>query len=300
MKIKHLIHTEIDKELWDKKISQAVNARIYAYSGLLDIASSGWQALVSENYEFIMPLTVRKKFFIPYIAQPKFIQQTGIFSDKKVTESVIFEFINSIPGKYKFRIIHLNSQNKISGKEISKRPNHLLNLNFPYDILYKNFSYNTKRNIKKASSGKLLIDKNISIEDAVFLKKQNNINSLSEKNLITLKNLILFTEKHFSIKIYGIKNEIQELISVVVFSFCKNRVYLPLIASSEEGKAKFSSFLIFNEFIKDYSEQNLILDFEGSSIPGIARFFEGWGAKPESYYVLNQNNLPLLLKVLKK
>ncbi|MCF6185423.1 MAG: hypothetical protein L3J56_12540, partial [Bacteroidales bacterium] len=190
--------------------------------------------------------------------------------------------------------------NKVSANYIFERPNHLLNLNSAYDILFKNFSYNTKRNIKKAFSRKLIFDKNISIDDAVFLKKQNNINSLTERDLMKLKKLILFTEKHFKIKIYGVKSEMQKLISVAVFSFCKNRVYLPLIASSEEGKKSFAAFLIFNDFIKDYSNKNLILDFEGSGLPGVARFFEGWGAKPESYYVLKQNNLPLLLKVLKK
>ncbi|MCF6185032.1 MAG: hypothetical protein L3J56_10520 [Bacteroidales bacterium] len=112
MKIKYLTHKKINKELWDKKISRAANTRIYAYSGLLDITSPEWNALVSENYEFIMPLTVRKKFFIPYITQPKFTQQTGIFSENEITENIVFDFINSITEKYKFRIIHLKSRPK--------------------------------------------------------------------------------------------------------------------------------------------------------------------------------------------
>jgi hypothetical protein len=44
----------------------------------------------------------------------------------------------------------------------------------------------------------------------------------------------------------------------------------------------------------------MTLDFEGSNIPGIARFYKGFGALPQTYYSLHQNRLPKLLQIFKK
>ncbi|RLD52745.1 MAG: hypothetical protein DRI94_02155 [Bacteroidetes bacterium] len=300
MNIRYLTHNEIDKKLWDVKISGSLNQRIYGYSGWLDIASPKWCALVSDNYDFVMPLLVKKKFGISYIAPAKFTQQIGIFSPAEISAEIISGFINSIPKKYKYLTIHFNSGNKFNSEYISEKPNHLLNLNSSYEALRKAFSTNTKRNIKKAKLLKFSLDKELSVEDAVSLKTNNNINSLSNNDLTVLKSLIHFVKDRFALKIYGIINEKSQLISVGVFSFCGNRISLPLIASSEEGKKNFASFLIFDAFIQDYALQNKILDFEGSALPGVARFFEGWGAKPEIYYCYKQNNLPLFVRLFKK
>jgi len=300
LNIKYLTHNEIDKKLWDVKISGSLNHRIYGYSGWLDIASPDWCALVSDNYDFVMPLLVKKKFGISYIAPAKFTQQIGLFSAFEISSEIIFAFINSIPEKYKYLTIHFNSGNKISSEYISEKPNHLLNLNASYEALKKGVSANTKRNIKKVKPLNLILDKEVSVEEAVSLKTNNNINSLSNNDLSVLKNIIRFAKNRFVLKIYGIRNEKKQLISVGVFSFCGNRIYLPLIASSEEGKKNFASFLIFDAFIQDHTFQNKILDFEGSSLTGVARFFEGWGAKPEIYYCYKKNNLIFPLNLLKK
>ncbi len=300
LQIRYIKHTEIDKPLWDSQIHKAANGRIYAFSGWLDIVSPEWSALVTDSYDFLMPLPGKKKFGIKYVAQPKFTQQTGIFSSRKITNNIVSDFLKSIPEKYKYQVVHLNSQNRISGENIVKKTNHLLSLNNKFSNLFKAFSQNTKRNIRKSEKLKNITDKNISVDEAIFLKKENNINALSEKDLKTLRRLILFAKEQFNVKIYGVRNKNKKLISVTVFVFCENRIYLPLIASSPEGKKKFASFHIFNTFIEEYAGNELFLDFEGSSVPGVARFFEGWGAVPETYYIYRQNNLPVFFKIFKK
>jgi hypothetical protein len=59
-------------------------------------------------------------------------------------------------------------------------------------------------------------------------------------------------------------------------------------------------FLLIDTFIQNNSGKNLILDFEGSNIPGIARFYKGFGAMAETYYSVHQNRLPRLLRIFKK
>ena len=45
----------IDKPKWDALIAECGN--IYAYSWYLDIVHPGWDALVDDDYQAVMPLT---------------------------------------------------------------------------------------------------------------------------------------------------------------------------------------------------------------------------------------------------
>jgi hypothetical protein len=58
-------------------------------------------------------------------------------------------------------------------------------------------------------------------------------------------------------------------------------------------------YAIFDAFIKKYAGHDLVLDFEGSEIEGIARFYRGLGAKPVYYYSVKQNRLPVWARWIK-
>ena len=73
--IRHVKHKDINKLKWDKCIDTAPNGLIYANSFYLDIMSKGWDGLVMNDYEAVMPLTWNKKFGIFYLRQPAFTQQ---------------------------------------------------------------------------------------------------------------------------------------------------------------------------------------------------------------------------------
>jgi len=59
-------------------------------------------------------------------------------------------------------------------------------------------------------------------------------------------------------------------------------------------------YFLLDSFIKTNAEQDLILDFEGSMIPGVARFYSGFGAIPETYFQLKFNRLPLPFRWFKR
>src|SRR3972149_10763281 len=100
--IHYLKHNEIDKQKWDNCIDTCVNNIIYAYSWYLDIVCPDWNALVKNDYEYIMPLTAGKKYGIEYLYPPYFAQQLGVFSKEKISQEFVEEFLNSIPSDYKF------------------------------------------------------------------------------------------------------------------------------------------------------------------------------------------------------
>ena len=52
--------------------------------------------------------------------------------------------------------------------------------------------------------------------------------------------------------------------------------------------------------IEEFSEQDLILDFEGSDIKGIADFYLSMNPINQKYISIKFNNLPKIIKLFKK
>ena len=113
MVINYIKHANIDKTRWDNCIRNAVNGNIYAWSWYLDAVSENWDALISEDYQFLMPLTWRQKWGLKYLHRPLLSQQLGVFSTRKVDTDTVFEFLKHIPGKYRLIEITLNKYNSI-------------------------------------------------------------------------------------------------------------------------------------------------------------------------------------------
>ena len=84
------------------------------------------------------------------------------------------------------------------------------------------------------------------------------------------------------------------------FSLAQNRIYYMLAWNNEEGRQKGASHQLIDAIIKENAGKDIWLDFEGSDIPGIAFFFEGFGAQPEYYYYLRENRLPRWCRWMKE
>ena len=78
--IRFLNRGEIDLEKWDRCIQDAPNGIIYARSFYLDAMAKNWSALVSGDYDMVMPLTWNRKYGFRYLYQPAFTAQLGLFS----------------------------------------------------------------------------------------------------------------------------------------------------------------------------------------------------------------------------
>ncbi|MCX6283824.1 MAG: hypothetical protein NTW31_06290 [Bacteroidetes bacterium] len=95
--ISYLKHNEIDRARWDGCISRSLNRRVYAFSWYLDIVAPAWEALVSDDYLSVFPLTPGRKAGVCYLFQPFFTQQLGLFSSNPIGEENAEKFMSSIP-----------------------------------------------------------------------------------------------------------------------------------------------------------------------------------------------------------
>ena len=307
--IKFLLHNEIDKAKWDDCIGHSVNNLIYAYSWYLDIVCPGWNALIEDDHRSVMPLTAGKKYGIDYLYPPYFAQQLGVFSREKLSKEKVEEFLKAIPSHYKFLEVHLNTQNTFdtgryhnSGFQTKKNTNLELDLHTSYESLYKKFSEDTKRNIKKSEKHTLALKKNIPPDEIISIFRKNTgkkITNLTDKNYRTLLNLIHACLKKGYGETYGAFTKENKLCAGVIWLIKNDRAVFLFSATNAEAKKNGGMFFLIDQFIQQHAGKEMILDFEGSNLPGLARFYKGFGSKETVYLQIRKNNLPKLVRWLK-
>lgn len=300
MKIEYTTYKNIDKAKWDQCILNATNHLIYAESWYLDIVCpEKWNALVLNDYEAVMPLPLKSKMGLSYVQQPIWTQQLGIFSTIEITTELIDAFLKAIPKKMAMVSLNLNETNLVSAIELVPKTNLILNLNKTYEELKTNFSSNTKRNCNKAAKANLTTDLN-SKDVTTFIDffKTNIQNPISDYHYNTLQKLVEYSVNNDKGFIALVKQE-NEIIAASFILKSNNRLIYRTGTSNSKGKKLKAMFLLVYEIIKQYANTNYKLDFEGSEIEGVARFYNGFGAMNTPYYYYKKYN-NMLLKVLKK
>lgn len=291
---------EINARKWDQCIEQAENGRIYALSWQLDRTADYWDALVWGDYEYVMPLPITRKLGFKSIYQPYYSQQLGIFPSPPAV--VYAHFFNYLTKEFRYVQTHLNSDNfpVKEQKEIQliQRKNYLLPLHNDYKTIAESYSSNTKRNIAKARKRELNYVENIRLEEYLAFKEENAKGIARKSQLKMLKSLIAYGQFHGFGKICAVYNQDNQLGAAAYFCRFKNRIIFFNAVSSPEGKQTGAMSLLLDTFIQRQAGQNLLLDFEGSMLEGLERFYKGFGAQRESYFQLKINRLPLLFKWL--
>ena len=297
--IRFLHNSLIDIPRWDQIIGNSVNSRIYALSWYLNILQPDWHGLIYGDYLYVMPVIFSKRWGISYMFQPVYAQQHGIFPPSD--PAIISQFLSFLQQKFRYFNVSLNASNSFSleGFEIEERKNFVLSLEGNYSNLASQYNSHTKRYLKKskANNGSPV---QIGVDDFLNFKILNSIKPVNKERLKHLRLIISHSLNDQTGEILGIYTQ-QNALCAAAFFLKDNKRYTYLNSvSSQDGKQLRAMYAIVDSFIYNHASQSFILDFEGSNIEGIARFFSGFGAKPEIYQHIKYNNLPWFLKLLKK
>ena len=283
----------IDRIKWDDCIARSCFETIYPYSWYLDTAAINWDGIIAGDYEAVFPVTWNIRYGIHYVFQPVLAQQLGVFSAETPGVQQIGDFLRVLPRRFKHVDMNLNASNPFYSKgfRARRRVNYELDLSGEYTGIQKGYSTNTARNIRKSEERSLRI-KRIDAEEYLDFKRKWN-ERLRDKNLLaSLAGIFSLLVKNDHGEIWGAYAD-DRLCAGVVWAFSKTRrIYLNSV-SDETGKELRAMFLLVDDFIKNHSGKPLILDFEGSMIPGIARFFEGFGASRNDYTRIRRSSFPL-------
>lgn len=301
--IKILQRRQVDDERWNKVISYSTDETIYPYTWYLDACADNWMAFIMNDYECVMPVVFRKKIGLKYTYQPIYCQQLGVYSEERVDHEITRMFLHTLKKHFNMGDYSFNEGNLLGeevGFEVTDNSNYVLSLTESYEVLRKNYSENCRRNIKKSVQSDIEFTDKISIDEIIALKKVSENVKRSDAHYTYVKKLFSSLGKSNRLKIYGARNG-THLVAIALFAFSESRSIFLLSASSERGKEQRAMFMVIDTFIQLHAQQELKLDFEGSNSASIARFFRGFGAKPEIYQRVSfQSSASKIIKKLRR
>lgn len=303
--LKFLRNAQINKILWDQKMLESSNGLVCVNTWYLDaVTNDNWDALVSNNYEYMMPLPIKNKFGIHYLPTPVFVQQLGIFGPGPFTTELSNHFIKHLSDNIKLIEYQLNTDNlnpTLPEFEIRNRTNIIKKLPLERHNIKTEFNENTQRNIKKAEKSNVHFG-NASIRQMIKLFQDNKEKEItgwktSHYNILDrLYNGIMLRKHGESIGAY---NNDGELIAGAFITEYKNRATFVFSCNSPEGKENGALPALIHHYMQQAPSQIEIFDFEGSDNDGLARFYMSFGSIETKYVHLKLNRLPFYMRWLK-
>lgn len=294
MGYKCIHRSEISLEKWEECAQNSGRYRLYNQLWYLDIVSNGnWQALVWDDYRVVFPLPISGKFGLNFLQNPNLVQQLDFLG--QVTEQDINEFREFVKAHYTFIAL---STSQLIYPDQAERCNLTLDTN---EYILSKPSSTLRNNLKKATKAKLELKSMEFYEQGLdFLKTHFHLTGTQpdEAEWRFYEAVMKGVQKEGKAKFMFLLKEDKP----VQFAFWiveHNTAYYLLNISNKEGRTCGASHFAIDEFIRQNPNVSLI-DFEGSSIEGVKRFYKSFGAKEESYYLHKINKLPFFLKWFKK
>ena len=300
--IEYIKRKDLDTNKYDACIENSIQSRIYAFSWYLDIVADNWDVLVLNDYEAVMPIPWRKKFFIKYVYTPLRVLELGVFSFNKVDLEV---FSNMLCKKFFYANLRFNSENRLINfsEVLTEKQQQYVLLKDDYEIILDNYRKDRKKDLNKAKKAGLTEEWNDSVENLIHLFKNNvgkRFKGMSVNDYQIMEEIVKRCIDEKKGQVLSIYDKDKRLVSSGFF--IKNNKKISILFSSTDFQNRrngANSFLIDRAIFK-YQEDNDMFSFGGSSIESIAKYFKSFGAETANYYHLGYNNLPIFLKLFKK
>lgn len=291
----------IDTVRWDAFIKKSSQFRIYALSTWLDHFSPGWGALIDDEYSMVMPLPCKRKYGIRYLAQPRFTQQLGFYTQHPEALATKEAFLQQAMRLFSFGEVSLNTQ--VENASCSERKNYVLSLQTSYTEIYQRYSKSLVYNsLKPALKQSLQYDVQPDMMHAIsaYQRGYQQRMQLTSLDYVQLKKLAVVWSSSGNCFSRAVKDDNDELLAISLFFCDDRRIYNLCSTITHRGRKQNANYFLYDQLIREFSGSGLILDFEGSSIPGIAAFYRKFGAVPEPYYAVKWNHLRWPYNIFKK
>jgi len=300
--IQFITRKKLDVDKYNACIENSMQSNIYGFSWYLDLACDNWSVFVLNDYEAVMPVPWRKKFFIKYVYPPLWIIQLGIYS--KVIEDEN-EFLIELFSQFKYVQMRTNTQNAFSmfqPYQIEKRLQ-VLQMKSTFENIIKGFRKDRRRALTKSQKSALKENWKGNPEDLITLHKQNvgkrakDFNEHEYDKLLRVIKLSIVKGRGEVLSIYDSQNKLV----ASGFFLLYNKSVVKLVSATDFNNRKngANTFLIERAIFKYHNDFD-VFDFGGSSMKTIADFNLSFGSSHKVYSELQYNNLPKLLKLFKK
>lgn len=312
--MRYLSHRQIDRLQWDILINHAPNGLIYALSWYLDIVSPNWEAIVKEvdgRYVAVMPLPVRTRWGIRYLAQPVFAQQLGVFCVHEPTAHDWQQIGRLL--RQKFWIITqyaFNTRNVVpfdsgsTGLVAERFTTYHLSLAATYPQLLAGYKANRRWRLNQARRRHIVVEPTTDIDLLVQIFAENTAPKIygvigEDYEYRLLRALYAAAQQRGLATMWQARDEQGEVVAMLLlFAFREQLTYI-FNCSTAAGKAKGAISVLLDEVFRKYAGANLVFDFEAPEVSNVAGFYSSFGSAAASFPVVSANQLPWPLRQLK-
>jgi len=267
----------------------------YDREGYADALGKTWGAIVGAD--FAWPMAYRRKglFWTAYI--PFGVQQWGpVGAEAKHTERLL-SAARAIPGKWtKVDLcVHKpldwtarSSQWSIRRGRFerwSERPNFVLDISDSYQQIHAGFHKQLLRNLEKAKQHTMTLFEHDTPETLflAFKRYQGERYRIPEGFGTAIRQAMYHLLHQGQGAVWSVYGEGNRFLAGAFFAFAGNRAVLLFSAISDEGRSTHAMSYLLNEFFVFAAGRWTYFDFEGSSAPGLARFYGSFGAENQPY-----------------
>ncbi|MFD2512682.1 peptidoglycan bridge formation glycyltransferase FemA/FemB family protein [Pontibacter locisalis] len=303
--LRYLLYKEINEEKWNDCVSASTERIVYAFSWYLNTVCMRWDAVVEEQegrYVSVFPLPLGRRWGQLGVLQPYFTQQLGLFTTKNTKHKNIEAYFELIPDRCKSIYLQLNTENSKVIADVEKydqaeRVTFHLDLKPKYEDLLN--SYRNRHKLNKAKRASLQIKPLDNINPLVSIfkaTKGKELREVKEKHYRLLARLYAILKQQNAAELLQAVDHEENTLAAALFIVQPEKIIFLFSGSSEEGRKAAAMTLILDHVISRYAGSNRVLDFEGSMVPSVAKFYANFGAAPVAYVSLSKQHKPWYLK----
>ena len=277
--IRIINHKNINKTKWNDAVTRFdAQFNWFMHSSYLDALSNRWLALVYGDYEAVFPLFNRfalsRRFYQPFFTRAFAIVGS---EDAGVMKEMAF-MLQNLKAKGGF---------SVEGCEFLESNARCQKL----ELGLSSYSSNTKRNIKKAMASELSLEA-ISIDGFLRFYKPETVKRLKgykPKHFKMLQRILESEQAKGRLLLQSVNKNGEILAVAAVLQNADKALYL-CAAINDEGKQVGASHFLVHKLIEHHKTSWNELDFGGSNVEGVARFYKSFGASDVAYAQLQLGN----------
>lgn len=295
---------EIDPVKWNSCIAKNENGLIYSQYQYLNFLTKHWAAIIIGDYEALLPLPWNSKWGIRYYQAIPFMQQLGLIGT--IHKSQIPKTLELIKEFAKYGDLFFNYNNKELAMSVPSltKTNLVLDLRQDYISIAKNYKKDLTQNLEKAKKHHPIYQANTQFSTILEIYQQQygkRFNWVTQSDFQQLDKLLLFYQSTQQCLIRELIDQTtEEVLASAIILKDNKRLYLLVNTITTKGRQQSSNHLLIDQIIHEFSSSDLLLDFEGSEIPGVKDFYLNFHPIEQPYFHFHHNSLAWPFNLLKK
>ena len=289
--INHILIPGEAAEDYDKCITASPNGAIYALSWYLDIVCPDWELIANRDFTTVMPLPVFRSMGRKTLIQPDYAFHLGVFSTSIPDPETIYRYLQAVPRNYKLRRLCLNKFNIVMKKNARIHNAAELDLISPYKQTRSRFSRVIKDRLNLAEENSISFVSNTSVNDLLmFSYRLDKLNKqkLKPNQISTLRLIASNAIRYRSAQLASAYDRTNNLCAIILFLIFNGRASILHAAANADGMKKGAIEFIIDHFIRENSEQNLVLSIDNPGDKYLLETLKNFGSGISEFPCLKQ------------